>query len=175
MIGRCLTSDAGVDRFEVLRERYRPATVSILFVGESRPAGETFFYDGNSHLFRYTAEAFGYDAKKGIDPKAFLTHFRDLGCYLTDLCHLPVNHLPPRAREAERNSWVEALADTIQVVKPKAVVSVMKDIRPYVERAALSTDVQLSGMWHLPFPAQGHQREYVAELRRVLTQVRLVH
>jgi hypothetical protein len=175
MTGRCLISEEFDDRFERLRLQYRPAQVSLLFVGESHPAGETFFYAGNSHLFRYTAEAFGYRTGKGTSAEDFLTHFMDLGCYLVDLCGLPLNHLPARAREAERDAWVEVLADTVQVLQPKAVLSVMKGIRPHVERAVLSTDVQLSGMWHLPFPAQGHQRAYVVELRRVLTQSRLMH
>ena len=43
---------------EELRRRYRPETVRALFVGESPPAGGTFFYAANSNLYRFTEQAF---------------------------------------------------------------------------------------------------------------------
>lgn len=43
------------DRF---RDRYRPSYVVILMVGESPPAGDTFFYQADSNLFHATREAF---------------------------------------------------------------------------------------------------------------------
>ncbi len=48
--------------FEELRLRYRPKKVGVLLVAESRPAGGTFFYAGNSNLVRYTEQAFRMDA-----------------------------------------------------------------------------------------------------------------
>lgn len=175
MIGRCLISEPPADRFELLRRRYRPVRTSVLFVGESRPAGGTFFYAGNSHLFRYTAEAFGYQAGETARAEQFLTRFMELGCYLVDLCPVPVNILPARAREVERSARTAALAVAIRSLQPNAVVNVMKGIRPHVEQAIHDSQVRLVGTWHLPFPAQGHQREYVAELQRVLAQVQLVN
>lgn len=38
---------------EELRRKYRPDKVLALFVGESAPAGGTFFYAGNSQMYRY--------------------------------------------------------------------------------------------------------------------------
>jgi hypothetical protein len=35
---------------ESLRQSYRPQQVRVLFVGESPPAGGTFFYRANSNL-----------------------------------------------------------------------------------------------------------------------------
>jgi hypothetical protein len=62
---------------------------SLLFVGESRPAGGTFFYAGNSHRFRYTAEAFGYQASVAAGAEEFLTRFMELGCYLVTSARCP--------------------------------------------------------------------------------------
>ena len=79
-------------RFEILRSRYRPAAIKVLFVGESPPAGGTFFYLGNSILARHTQRAFQevYRAKF-TGPCEFLTAFAGLGCFLDDLCLSPVN------------------------------------------------------------------------------------
>jgi hypothetical protein len=43
---------------ETLRMRYRPEKIATLMVGESRPAGGTFFYRANSNLFYATRQAF---------------------------------------------------------------------------------------------------------------------
>ena len=49
-----------------LRARYRPSCVQVLFVGEAPPANGTFFYDGNTQMFRYVRDAlsghFGHPA-----------------------------------------------------------------------------------------------------------------
>jgi len=41
-----------------LRARYCPDVVRVLFVGESSPAGGTFFYAANSKLYFATKHAF---------------------------------------------------------------------------------------------------------------------
>lgn len=38
---------------EKIRSRHRPDNVSILFVGESPPASEMFFYSENSRMFKH--------------------------------------------------------------------------------------------------------------------------
>ena len=53
---------------EEMRARYRPAQVSVLFVGESAPAGGKFFYDGNNQMYRAFREALG--PKLGSPPEA---------------------------------------------------------------------------------------------------------
>jgi hypothetical protein len=78
---------------EAIRESYRPASVSHLLVGESPPAGRTFFYLANSLLFQATYQAFVAqigDVPRGED---FLRWFSTNGWFVTDLCRIPVNHL----------------------------------------------------------------------------------
>ena len=75
---------------EEIRDKYRPKTISILFIGESPPAGGTFFYLANSNLFRYTYEAFRLEFKQMIgDEIEFLNFFKQNGCFLDDLCLEP--------------------------------------------------------------------------------------
>ena len=97
---------------EELRQVYKPERVRVLFLGESPPAGKSFFYLGNSNLCRYTQEAFS--AAFGTeyeDAGDFLVHFWRMGCYLDDLCMVPVNNLSNRERRAERRRGVGSLAE----------------------------------------------------------------
>jgi hypothetical protein len=56
----------------------------VLFIGESPPARETFFYFANSNLYSATREAFeaAIPALRGEDD--FLGAFQGLGCYVED-------------------------------------------------------------------------------------------
>jgi hypothetical protein len=96
-----------------------------------------------------------------------------LGCYLVNLCPVPVNQLPARARAAVRSARTAGavLGAAFWSFQPKAVVCVMKVIRAHVEQAIQASAVNPGGAWNLPFPAQGIE----AGLRNVLAQVRLMH
>lgn len=99
------------------REDYFPDAVQVLFIGESPPAGGTFFYYANSNLFRATRDAFaaaGYAVQDGD----FLRAYQRAGCYLEDLAVEPVDKLPrPRRKEASK-AGVVSLADRITSLTP---------------------------------------------------------
>lgn len=84
---------------ERLRLALKPDTIKVLFVGESAPAGGTFFYKADSNLYRYTREAFsvafGLTCASGRD---FFDLFKAHGFYLDDLCDTPVNDLSKTLR-----------------------------------------------------------------------------
>ncbi|MCE5190507.1 MAG: hypothetical protein LLG08_01845 [Actinomycetia bacterium] len=155
--------------FEQTRQDYRPQKVTALFVGESPPASEKFFYLGNSNLARFTFKAFrGRRPESDAEMLGFLRDFQARGFYLVDLCLEPVNGLKRPARHAARRRGIEGLAATIARVRPRSLVVVMKGIKPEVVRAVeIASDPGLS-VHVLPFPASGHQVEYVEELRALL-------
>jgi len=84
---------------EALRARFQPERIRILFVGESLPAGGTFFYNGDSNLVRYTCEAFAAALGTPDGARSFPSVFRDHGCYLVDLRREPVNGLSRAERQ----------------------------------------------------------------------------
>jgi hypothetical protein len=77
---------------EPLRLDFLPDDVRLLFLGESPPAGGTFFYLANSKLCEATKEAFRSALPDQVRGPNFLVRFAELGCYLDDLCLEPVNH-----------------------------------------------------------------------------------
>jgi hypothetical protein len=158
---------------EHLRRRFKPAVIRVLFVGESPPAGGTFFYQGNSNLARYTEEAFAAAYERRFkNSAAFLRFFKGLGCYLDDLCLVPVNNLERAERVEHRKAGIEPLAGRLATYRPQAVVAVMRAIEPHVQDAVRRAGLDLTPVHGLPFPALGHQPRYVRSLADLLQTMR---
>lgn len=156
------------DPYEVIRESFRPNRIRVLFVGESRPNNGTFFYNGDSHLARYTCEAFSPQDGPMLDMPSFLEQFRALGCYLIDLCPQPVNGMSDPERKCAWLTGEPALAAAICTAQPLAIVVVKKSIAKSVARASDSASSVPIPKYVLPFPTYGHQPTYVADLRKLI-------
>lgn len=159
---------------EDIRNQFRPEVTRLLLVGESPPANGTFFYDGDSRLYFHTFAAFAQAGLVTENPASFLATFRGLGCFLDDLCHSPVNDLPNPERRAARKSSVPGLALRLQKIRPEVVVSVMIAIEPAVRSALSVARMHATAFHSVPFPAQGHQQEYVEGLAQILSRLRLM-
>lgn len=160
-------------KFEALRLSYRSSRVEVLFVGESVPAGGTFFYSANSNLFQFTRDAFALTSDRQFaSGEAFLEFFRDLGCYLDDLCRIPVNQLDRLERSVARKAGVSELSARMRELSPKAVVCVMRGIEPFVRSAMSLAQLSSIPLYSLPFPSWGRQDRYVAGLAGILGELR---
>lgn len=163
---------------EELRQSYRPAEVRVLLVGESPPAGDTFFYDGNSNLAKYTKDAFcNAYSKSSMKMPFFLDAFKAAWCYLDDLCLEPVNHLKPGdpRRIAARNNGIDSLANRLDSMSSqlRAIIPVMVAIRPHVIAATQAAGLSRLLKPALPFPIPNrHDARYVAELSRLIAELR---
>jgi hypothetical protein len=162
---------ACMDSYELLREKFRPRCTRVLFIGESRPANGTFFYRGDSRLAKYTCEAFGPQDGPIPEMSSFLERFRALGCFLVDLCPQPVNHLARRERRRAHRDGESVLASTLSNLRPLAIVVVMTAIAQSVARATQMAGIATTPRDVLPFPAQGHEREYVSSLRAIVSRL----
>lgn len=111
---------------EHLREQHKPRCVRVAFIGESAPAGDTFFYAENSTLYYETRAAFDRALPGHSGTGGFLQRFKRLGCYLDDLCLEPVNQLEPRERERRRVEAMQPLAERLRAYAPRMVVAVGK-------------------------------------------------
>ena len=80
---------------EAVRQRYRPARIMTLFVGESARASGAFFYRGNTAMLKNMRSAMGMASVESGD---FLERFKAYGWYLDDLVLTPVNKLTKSER-----------------------------------------------------------------------------
>ena len=147
---------------EALRGSFRPSDVRVLFVGESPPNAGSFFYAGDSELYRATRDAF-HRALPDSRAGDFLQYFAASGCYLEDLSHEPINQLTNhsdgswRKRLEMRRAGEASLAQMIATSKPAVIVVLLKGIADNVARAAA-----IAGYTHverhvLTYPSRWHR------------------
>lgn len=155
----------GLSQAERQRRLYRPEQVRVLFIGESPPAGGTFFYDANSKLYRVTREAFEAAIPALRRKPDFLTAFQHLGCYLEDLALVPVNGLRDDERKQACAEGIAPLARRIKTNRPLVVTLVIKRIERPARDALTRAGLGDLPIQKLPFPGR-HALElaYRAEL-----------
>lgn len=158
-----------MNRTEQLRRRYRPEVISVLFVGESAPAGGTFFYDdGNPSKLRMRTERLMREELGDRIGPDFLRSFQRLGLYLDDLCLEPVNHLDPAKKREECRRWEPDLAKRLAAAGPRLVVGIGTSRRRNFERARLASGIA-APLEVMTFPNRPDQVErYEAELVALL-------
>lgn len=167
--------DREIRNLEELRRGYCPNPIRLLFVGESPPAGGTFFYKGDSGLARYTKrafeEAYGIQA---IGMTDFLNGFKSAGCYLDDLCLEPVNRMSEPARRAACKRAVDPLAIRLRAAQPQIIVPIVRRIENCVRQSAETAGLLDRMRAALPHPAMGNHLRYMAELSRLIAELREV-
>jgi hypothetical protein len=149
---------------ERLRNRYRPARIRILFVGESPPASGRFFYQADSGLYRAVRETF-VQAFPPLANTEFLDSFCALGCYLIDLCGEPVDKMTPETRRYTCHMGEKRVAQKIRALRPQAIVTVVRSIRANLKHA--QEDAGWTGR-HLELPYPGRWHRHRTKFRRLL-------
>jgi hypothetical protein len=125
-----------------------------LFVGEAPPASGRFFYQADSGLYRAMRDAF-VDACPNVGEDDFLESFRELGCYLVDLCGKPVDRLAPKQRKRACLNGEVRLARILQQLRPRIVVVVVRSIAANVRRSERRAGWS-SRHIELPYPGRWH-------------------
>src|SRR4051812_14639399 len=151
---------------EELRKSFRPDCVTTLFVGESAPHSGRFFYSGNSSLFHAMKTAFGNEAM-------FLDTFKRKGFYLDDLVLVPINKLERRERSRVRRASISGLAARLSEYKPKAVVVVMRAIKPMVQAAMRNAGLSFEPFC-TPHPAFGNWTRFHIAMTEIIHHLPVV-
>ena len=149
---------------EALRETFCPARIRILFVGEAPPVSGRFFYSANSGLYRAMRDVFKA-VNASINDENFLSLFQASGCYLTDLCPKPVDHLDPGSRRRARIAGEALLSETLIRLRPEKIAPVLRAIVSHVANAASRANWR-GEIIELPYPGRWyrHRAEFVKAL-----------
>jgi hypothetical protein len=142
----------------------------MLFVGESQPASGRFFYQADSGLYRAIRQTF-LSAFPNLKDADFLESFRELDCYLVDLCGNPVDRLPMKQRRLAWTQGETRLAARIRRFHPAVIVTVVRSIAGNVERAEARAKWQGTHI-ELPYPGRWktHRVAFEQALRPMLRQ-----
>ena len=153
---------------EAMRARFRPDKIVTLFVGESAPDSDKFFYFGNNPMLTYTRKAI--EQALGADGGDILDRFKALGWYLDDLSLAPVNKLAPAMRKSVCHAARRTLAERIAAYKPQAIVTVVPRVKDDVAAAAIAAGCD-APRYVMPFPGNHYQNEYVRQLAEIIPQL----
>ncbi len=155
------------DTYESLRAYYQPDKAEVLFVGESRPQGGTFFYQQDSSLYRETKKAFNEYFAQDIFT---LGNFKKWNCWLYDICEKPVNGLGNAERIACIREDIYRLTDVLKKEKPRLIIVCKKTfIEPEIKSSQImSMYLEGESIFFLSHPGYGNQRKYREGLKRAL-------
>lgn len=156
------------DPRERLRARYRPDDLQILFVGESAPAGGTFFYQADSNLFGAVREAAIRAHGPLAEGASFLDWFRDQGFWLHDLSAKPVNRSRGRPRKDAVEAGTFRLARLLRETDPEHVIVVGTSLEPTVRAASRLAGYREPDIRVLPFPLYQWRESFVGQLAAFL-------
>ncbi|MBW6396299.1 hypothetical protein KPL78_00500 [Roseomonas sp. HJA6] len=150
---------------EALRLSFRPERVRMLMVGESAPAGGTFFYRANSNAYREIRKAFGRDGDDG-----FLAWFKAQGFYLDDLVLTPINTTGRAERQSACEAGIAPLSERIRNYRPQMVIAFKKSIcREVLEAVRRSGTGAAYECTH--FPGVGQQAKFRADMALILPRL----
>lgn len=146
--------------YDELRDRYRPAVVRLLLIGESPPdprAGvRRFFYSPTlsyDNLYRGVAEAlYGTEASFDVRAKVVnLERMRDDGVWLIDTVEAPVNASTLAERRRAIRSSVGGLVDRCQKIAPTVGVLLCHSV-VFDESAEALREATVPVLHNIPLP-----------------------
>jgi len=154
--------------------KFKPENIKVLIVGESPPVQEKnfFFFAPNSDLYNFTKIAY-YKAysEKLSENLEFLNAFMESGCFLDDLCELPINNIKDKnLRIKEWDKSVNSLKNRIIDYNPIAIICIMKQIENYVSKAILLSGIKIQYFYTIGYPAFKKIAiiNYIEELSKIL-------
>ena len=168
-IGEAASAYSAADAtYEDLRRRYRPEHIDTLLVGESRPAGGTFFYLANSNLYYATHEAFQMASGPMPSGEAFLRLLQKRGVWLYDLADVPVDRMAGRPRRSTVQARIGELVNVLRESTPRLVVAIKRSLAPTVRLAMMEAGLSTDRLRVLPFPLYQWRRQYVESLAAIV-------
>jgi hypothetical protein len=162
-----------VENIESIRQSYKPERIRVLFIGESAPGSGDFFYKGDD-LCGHTKEAFSviYPEVQSMSKMQFLDFFKQCGCFLDDLCHIPVNYETKAERHQEHERGVPQLSERIKEYKPDYIITIMLGIRKHIKKAMLLSRQHVIKDYAIPYGGNGHQNRYKENLAEILQELK---
>lgn len=163
--------------YEHLREKYRPAVLKVLLIGESPPdpgAGERrFFYAPTltyDNLYRGVAQAvYGdrddFDIQKKCET---LEHLRDDGFWLIDAVESPINKSSPSDRRRAIDAAVPRLVERCKELAPEGVMICHGLVYESAASALRAAGINLLHTVPLPFPLGNWRAKFIEGFRRAL-------
>ena len=154
-----------------LREKFKPKKIKVLFLAESPPENDTFFFSAKGGFYNYTKQVFIELFEEEIEKyDDFLHYFQNKGYFLDDLCHDPKTFKEIRSN---KNIYIKELRGRLKLCNPQAIIITLKRINGLAHEAIEQSNISIKPelIFTLSFPGNGWQNEYKSGLRTVLNDL----
>ena len=156
-----------------LRSHFKPDTVKVLFLAESPPESNDdevrFFYNPRQerwdHMYRSVMKAVFPDFEYRPGQKdQWLSKFMQYGYYLIDAIDFPINRLLSDERRRLLNVSIKGKLSEIAtlVTQDTPIVLVKRNVFLAFNDPLRKAGYNVIHESFLPFPAYGHQEEFIA-------------
>ena len=165
--------------YATARNKYRPSSIKVLWIAESPPSSQGFFYfektTGKDHLFRETMKAVRIwpedgTMHKGMDKRPYLSQFQSKGYFLIDTCELPVDKFDNARRDRAVREGALRIADEVRDLRPKGILivkaNVFGPVKGELKKAGLGR--MILNRQPIPIPSHGWQSRYRSQVRRFI-------
>lgn len=165
-------------KYILARDRFKPR-IEYLLIAESPPkSGGYFYFDKmvkNDHLFRETMKALGIfpedqTMRRNIDKTPLLKEFQSRDFFVVDVSYRPIDTLSTDERNSVVKSELPRLIDEVRKLDPRRIIIVKKTIYKAVKEALEGAHLggRILNKESMPFPSNGHQKEYRDMLRELI-------
>lgn len=166
--------------YEKKRESYYPEKPRVVFVLESPPKSELYFYDNEGEPWESLFLAMMRYVLGGELPKTKedgLKRFQQEGYLIVDATYVPVDGKTNRERNEQILSDIERLAEDLKAISKNGKVKIVlikanvcrKLAQPLKDRGIeVENYADIINGDIIPFPSHGHQRKFVERIKKFL-------
>lgn len=165
-------------KYKLLRNKYLPSKIKVVFILESPPANGSYFYNSEGGageiLFRAFMKVIGYDASQDIIKNKGLKEFQKRGMLLVDSVYTPVNNLPRQIRDEKlKDNYPNLVKDLNSLISKKVpIILVMRNVRMIHENKLVADgfNVMNNGIT-VPFPLHFHIERFLREIKNIFDRI----
>ncbi len=159
-------------QYKILRNEYLPKHLKIIFILESPPISEKYFYKPNGRvtepLFSAMMRIINF---KPVNKAEGLIKFMNYGFFIVDATYEPINRMTSSQRKSKILSNVENLIKDLKfVIKNKKVkiIIVKANVCRLLEKLLKAEFNIINKGIIIPFPSNGHQNEFYSRIKRLI-------
>ncbi|MEM5799315.1 MAG: hypothetical protein QXZ43_01455 [Candidatus Aenigmatarchaeota archaeon] len=165
--------------YQKYASRFRPDNIKVLFIAESPPKSENYFYcvrDKPGPLFMYLMQVVfnkTWEELKKEKKKVLLEKFKEKGYFLTDVFEHPIYKKNKKEKEKSRKNLIQRLENFEKdgILDKKRTKIILISTTSYENKDILIEEgFNVLNKENVPFPSNGHQNVFKEKIKHYLNQ-----
>lgn len=155
-----------ISYYKKLRNKYTPKAIKLIFILESPPASDKYFYDESGQITEPLFKAMMQLIHESVNSKKIgLEKFMNMGYFVVDATYRPVNKLSSSKRNQIINQDFDTLLADLKQIDCKNLLLVKKNVckllaKKLADKGFNVLNFKNSQLINAPFPAYGWQKKF---------------